>query len=131
MLEYDGHRIERNGAEYETTNNRMELKAVIAGLSYVNEIGTSPVGSMAERGSVTVYTDSQYVKNGMTSWIHTWLRNGWRTSARKPVKNRDLWMTLHDLTEQLDVHWEWLRGHAGHDGNERCDTLVQQAIQSL
>ena len=131
VLEYDGKRVERNGAEYETTNNRMELQAVIAGLSYVNEIGTRPVGSTEERGSVTVYTDSQYVKNGITSWIHNWLRNGWRTSAKKPVKNRDLWMTLHELTEQLDVQWEWLRGHAGHDGNERCDLLVQKAIQSL
>lgn len=109
----------------------MELKAVIAGLSYVNDMEMEDVRARTGRSTVTVYTDSQYVKNGITNWIHNWLRNGWKTSAKKPVKNRDLWMTLHELTERLDVHWKWLRGHAGHAENERCDSLVQKAIHSL
>ncbi len=131
VLEYNGNRIERHGAERDTTNNRMELQAVIAGLSQVNEIGAGNGDSTSSSSRVIVYTDSQYVKNGITTWIHTWIRNGWRTSAKKPVKNRDLWMALHELTEQLDVRWEWLRGHAGHEWNERCDSLVQQAIRSM
>ncbi len=124
LIEYDSKTIENNGGETQTTNNRMELTAVIRGLERIRETGDRNTGTV----TVRVYTDSQYVKNGITKWIHTWLKNGWKTSARKPVQNRDLWMRLHELTQEFKTEWKWLRGHAGHEGNERCDELVQQAI---
>ena len=126
-IEYDSKTIENNGGESATTNNRMELSAVIRGLEEIGQTSNSAQGPV----QVKVYTDSQYVKNGITTWIHTWVRNGWKTSAKKPVKNRDLWMRLHELSGEFDIEWKWLRGHSGFDGNERCDTLVQEAILSL
>jgi ribonuclease HI len=102
-----------------TTNNRMELMAVIAALETVNQ-----------ESDVRVFTDSQYVRNGITSWVRTWMKNGWRTSAKKPVKNRDLWERLMDLGDRHKIEWKWIKGHAGHRENERCDRLANEASRA-
>lgn len=115
-----------NGAVANTTNNRMELTAVIRALS---RIGAETGGP--EQPELEVYTDSQYVRNGITGWISTWRRNGWRTSDKKPVKNQELWTQLSDLAESLNIEWNWLRGHAGNPMNELCDRLVHEAIDAL
>ncbi len=121
----DGTVRERWGAERLTTNNRMELSAVIAALEFVlSEPG------FASR-PVTVYTDSQYVQKGITSWISSWKRNGWRTASKEPVKNKELWQALDALAARLPVAWRWVKGHAGNAYNERCDALTQEAIASL
>jgi ribonuclease HI len=113
---------ENMGFEALTTNNRMELTAVREALK---ELTSNPVW----RGlPAIVRTDSQYVQRGITEWIHAWARNGWKTSAKKPVKNAELWSVLWDLSRNLDLHWVWVKGHAGNEMNERCDFLVQQAI---
>ncbi len=106
----------RSGGDGETTNNRMELTAVIMALRYALEKGEK---------EVTVLTDSQYVKNGITQWIHTWKKNGWRTSGRSPVKNVEYWLELDSLNNALSVTWSWVKGHAGIEGNEECDRLVR------
>lgn len=113
------HDVEKElcGGEADTTNNRMELMAVIEGLR-----------ALSRPCSVRIVTDSQYVKQGMTQWIHNWRRNGWRTAAKKPVKNRDLWETLDALLAQHQVAWEWVKGHAGHPENERADQLANDGI---
>ena len=105
------------GAEPATTNNRMELKAAIEGLEAV---GTSQL--------VAVYTDSQYVRNGITDWMTNWKRNGWRTASNKAVKNRDLWEALDNARQARSVSWHWVRGHSGHPQNERADALANLAI---
>jgi ribonuclease HI len=120
LLRYRGKEKELWGGENDTTNNRMELRAVIEGLAAL----TRPT-------AVTVVTDSQYVKNGMSQWIHNWKRNGWRTAARKPVKNADLWQRLDALVQQHDVSWEWVKGHSGHPENERADELANRGIEEL
>ena len=107
------------GGEPHTTNNRMELLAVIHGLSAL----TRPC-------AVTVYTDSEYVKNGITTWIHGWKKRGWLTADRKPVKNQDLWQRLDQLAGQHRVDWQWVKGHAGDPGNERADALANRGIGS-
>ena len=112
------------GAEKNTTNNRMELLAVISALK-----AQSLLSCRAEK--VKVYTDSQYVQKGITEWIHTWKRNSWRTNDKKPVKNQDLWLELDALAAALPLVWEWVKGHAGNEYNERCDALTQKAIASL
>jgi len=117
----DGER-EISGFEEETTNNRMELTAVREALLM-----------LAHHPSwkdlpITLSTDSQYVQKGITEWIHSWARNGWKTSAKKPVKNAELWSTLWDLSRGLPIQWLWVMGHAGNEMNERCDRLVQKAI---
>ena len=109
---------ELNGFSPSTTNNKMELNAVIMGLKSFNS-----------RRLVTVITDSQYVKNGISQWITNWKRNGWRTASKKPVKNQELWKTLDSLVQKHDVHWEWVRGHSGHPGNERADQLANKGIE--
>ncbi|HIE53836.1 MAG TPA: ribonuclease HI, partial [Chromatiaceae bacterium] len=108
------------GSEPHTTNNRMELTAVIEGLK-----------ALKRPSRVRVVTDSQYVKNGMQQWIHNWKRNGWRTAAKKPVKNAELWKELDRLVSLHDVQWEWVRGHSGHPENERVDQLANQAIEEM
>ena len=108
------------GGEVETTNNRMELMAVIQAL----EALTRPV-------PVRIITDSQYVKKGITEWIYNWKRNGWRTAARQPVKNTDLWQRLDSLVAANDVEWRWVKGHSGHPENERADTLANLGIENL
>lgn len=120
LLRYRGREKELWGGEKDTTNNRMELQAVIAGLE-----------ALTRPSRVTVVTDSQYVKNGMNQWIHNWKRNGWKTAARKPVKNADLWQQLDALVQQHEVDWEWVKGHSGHPENERADELANRGIGEL
>jgi ribonuclease HI len=110
---------ELSGYAPETTNNRMELLGAIAGL----EALTRPC-------RVTLTTDSEYVKKGMTEWIDSWVKRGWKNSQKKPVANRDLWERLLELTEPHQVEWHWVRGHDGHAENERCDALARAAIEA-
>jgi ribonuclease HI len=120
IIEEEGRRRELSGAEDRTTNNRMELTAVIRALD-----------SLSEPSRVRVVTDSQYVALGMTQWIHSWQRKGWKTASGAPVKNRDLWQSLLELSRKHEVSWEWIRGHDGHPENERADSLARGAIESL
>jgi len=115
---------EKWGAEKDTTNNRMELTAVISSLSALKTMNDLP-------NQVSVYTDSQYVQKGITEWIRKWKLNSWKTSDKKPVKNKDLWLLLDDLANGFPLSWVWIKGHAGNEYNERCDTLTQEAIASL
>jgi len=117
LLRTGGCEKEMYGGEAQTTNNRMELTAVIEGLS-----------SLAQRSQVRVYTDSQYVQKGISDWIHGWKRRGWRTADKKPVKNEDLWRRLDEVARRHDVEWFWVKGHAGHPGNERADMLANRGI---
>ena len=107
------------GGETDTTNNRMELTAVIRALE-----------ALKRPAKVLVHTDSQYVQKGISAWIHNWKRNGWKTAAKTPVKNRDLWTRLDGLLAKHQVKFQWVRGHAGHPENERCDELARAAAQS-
>ena len=107
------------GAERETTNNRMELMAVIAGLENLS-------GSC----QVLIEIDSQYVKNGITTWIKNWKRRGWITASRTPVRNKDLWQRLDEVVVQHSIDWKWVKGHAGHHDNNRCDELAKMAAES-
>jgi ribonuclease HI len=113
--------VERSGFEPATTNNRMELTAVREALGELRE----RAGSAAR---AAVRTDSQYVQKGITQWIFAWQKNGWKTSAKQPVKNSELWQALAEVTRGLELRWEWVLGHAGNEMNERCDALVQDAI---
>jgi ribonuclease HI len=108
------------GGAPQTTNNRMELTAVIKGLSV-----------LTRRCSVAVYTDSEYVRNGITTWIHAWKKRGWRTADGKPVKNVELWQQLETLSESHDVQWHWVKGHAGDVGNERADALANKGVRAV
>ena len=121
MIARDGDRVvkerELKGGEALTTNNRMELLAAIHALE-----------ALGRRSTITIVTDSTYVKNGVTSWIHGWKRNGWRTAAKKPVKNDDLWKRLDEAQSAHDVNWEWVKGHAGHPENERADELARAGM---
>jgi len=111
------HRKELNGGEAQTTNNRMELFAAIAALE-----------ALKKPSDVDLTTDSAYVKNGITQWIHGWKRNGWRTADKKPVKNAELWQRLEAATDRHKVTWHWIKGHAGHAENERADELARQGM---
>jgi len=117
VLSHDGREKELNGYEQQTTNNRMELTAVINGLE-----------ALRRPCDVRVVTDSQYVMKGVTEWMANWKRRGWRTASRKPVANVDLWQRLDTALARHNVDWRWVRGHAGHDGNERADALANDAI---
>ena len=123
---FQGRKIiaEDMDSDRDTTNNRMELTAVIEALRALKKLDGVP------RRAV-VYTDSQYVQKGITEWIRTWKRNRWRTSDKTPVKNQDLWMELDSLAAELSLGWEWVRGHAGNEYNERCDRMTQEAIASI
>ena len=125
MLRFDGTLVERSGGVRETTNNRMELTAVIQALEHVLS------HSELKENVVDLYTDSMYVKKGITEWINSWLANGWRSKARKPVKNKELWQKLLSLTNQLEINWNWTPGHRGIDLNERCDRLVHREIEKI
>jgi ribonuclease HI len=118
VLAWNGHERELRGGEPHTTNNRMELTAAIEALEALKRPCT-----------VELYTDSQYVRGGITEWIHIWKRNGWRTADKKPVRNVDLWQRLDAALEHHTVHWHWLRGHAGHAANERADRLASEACR--
>ena len=115
MLECDGTERELFGGESLTTNNRMELTAVIEALS-----------ALTRPSVVEVYTDSQYVQKGISEWLRSWKARGWKTAAREPVKNVDLWMKLDEAASRHRVRWHWVRGHAGHPGNERADALANK-----
>ncbi len=117
VLGWQGKTREISGGEAATTNNRMELMAAIAALESL----TRPV-------TVRIHTDSTYVKDGITQWIHRWKRNGWKTANKKPVKNEDLWRRLEEALARHDVSWHWVKGHAGHPGNERADALARDAV---
>lgn len=120
LLQYDGRTRELSGGERLTTNNRMELLAVIRAL----EALTRPC-------EIHLHTDSQYVQKGISEWIHSWKKRNWHTAARKPVKNDDLWKQLDQLAQQHQVKWFWVRGHSGHDGNEQADMLANRGVESV
>lgn len=117
LLLYGDHRRELSGGDPATTNNRMELQAVIEGVRALNRAVP-----------LTIYTDSTYVMKGITEWIAGWKRNGWKTAAKKPVKNEDLWRELEQVLEGHDVRWQWVKGHDGNPGNERADELARSGI---
>lgn len=122
VLRWAEGEIARAGYEPQTTNNRMELAAVLHGLEQI-------AAHAALRGKqVSVMTDSQYVHKGMTQWMSSWERSGWKTSNKKPVKNQDLWMALQAAARSLDLQWQWILGHAGNEMNERCHRLVEEAV---
>ena len=120
ILEFENHRKEIFGGEEQTTNNRMELRAAIEGLS-----------ALRSRCLVNLYTDSVYVKDGITKWIDNWKANGWKTASRKPVSNQDLWQQLESISNEHDVRWNWIKGHAGHPGNERADELANKGVSCV
>jgi len=120
LLRYDDHEKKLFGGEPETTNNRMELTAVIQGLN-----------SLKRRCKVKVTTDSVYVKDGITSWIHNWKKRNWKTASKKPVKNKDLWQALDEAVQQHDIEWHWVKGHAGHLENEIADQLANRGIDEM
>jgi len=120
ILEWGGHRREIKGGEAHTTNNRMELMAAISALE-----------TLKRPCDVDIHTDSQYLRQGIMSWIHGWKRNGWKTADKKPVKNVDLWQRLDAAIGRHTVHWHWVRGHSGHDLNERADELAREAIAEV
>lgn len=119
-LAFDGKEKELCGGEALTTNNRMELTAVIRALE-----------ALKRSCKVKVFTDSVYVQKGITEWIHGWKMRNWRTSDKKPVKNDDLWRALDVLAQQHDVEWQWVKGHAGHAGNERADMLANRGVEEF
>ncbi len=114
ILRWRGHEKELYGGEPETTNNRMEMMAAIQALE-----------SLKHTKRVVLYTDSTYLRDGITSWIHGWKRNGWKTAAKKPVKNEDLWRRLDAALKGHEIDWRWVKGHAGHPENERADELAR------
>jgi len=120
LLRHGGQEKVIAGAERDTTNNRMELRAAIEGLA-----------ALKRRARVVLTTDSQYVRQGITQWLPGWKRNGWKTAARQPVKNRDLWERLDALAGAHDVEWHWVRGHSGHPENERVDLEANRAIDAM
>jgi ribonuclease HI len=119
-LSYDGREKELFGGDPSTTNNRMELTAVIRALE-----------ALKRPCKAKVYTDSIYVQKGITEWIHGWKLRNWRTSDKKPVKNDDLWRELDQLAQQHQIEWHWVKGHAGHAGNERADQLANRGVETL
>ena len=117
ILIYDDHRKEIKGFENNTTNNIMELTAVIEALKSLNR-----------SCDIIITTDSNYVKNGITEWIYQWIKRGWKTSDKKPVKNKDFWQALEKETKNHNIEWKWVKGHSGHPYNERADELANEAI---
>ena len=117
-LRYGKNEKELFGGEKETTNNRMELKAAIEGLK-----------ALSRSCDVSLTTDSQYVKQGINSWMAGWKKNGWRTASKQPVKNKDLWQALDLECQRHNVEWHWVKGHAGHEGNERADMLANRGTE--
>tara|TARA_B100000945_G_C20421158_1_gene618091 strand:- start:154 stop:585 length:432 start_codon:yes stop_codon:yes gene_type:complete len=117
LLQYNQYKKEINGFSLETTNNIMELTAVIKALSIIKKTS-----------DITIITDSNYVKDGITKWIDNWKNKGWKTANKKPVKNKELWEKLDSLRNNHNITWEWVRGHTGNPGNEKADELANQAI---
>ncbi|MDD5328702.1 MAG: ribonuclease HI [Sulfuricella sp.] len=120
LLRYAGHQKEIFGGEKLTTNNRMELTAVIRALE-----------SLSRPCKIRLHTDSTYVQKGISEWIHGWKLRGWRTADKKPVKNEDLWRRLDELAAGHEIEWRWIKGHAGHDGNEQADRLANRGVEEL
>ncbi len=120
LLRYGAREKELFGGEKDSTNNRMELTAVIRALD-----------ALTRPATVHVHTDSTYVMQGITKWIHGWKKNGWRTSSKEPVKNADLWQLLEASTLRHNIKWHWVKGHAGHEGNERADALANKGVDSV
>jgi len=120
VLVYGEREKELFGGESATTNNRMELTAVIRALE-----------ALTRPSTVSLYTDSQYVKNGIETWIHGWKRNGWKTADKKPVKNAELWRELDALAARHEIGWHWVKGHNGHAGNERADALANRGVDAI
>lgn len=119
LLRYGKHARELSGAAPDTTNNRMEMTAVLEGLS-----------ALREPCRVTIEVDSEYVKKGITEWMAGWKRRGWKTVTKQPVKNQDLWRRLDEAVARHDVKWRWVKGHAGHADNNRCDELAREAAMT-
>jgi ribonuclease HI len=117
IMQFGNHKKELYGYEKETTNNRMELMAAICSLE-----------QLKRPCKIVLTTDSQYVRQGITEWMAGWKQRGWKTAAKKPVKNKDLWQRLDDAVSQHDVEWQWVKGHSGHEGNERADELANRAM---
>ena len=120
LLMHGGRTRELSGGEAHTTNNRMELTAVIRALE-----------ALKRPCRVKLYTDSKYVQQGIGVWIHDWKKRGWKTAAKQPVKNADLWRQLDELAQPHEIEWIWVRGHDGHDGNERADELANRGVDSV
>jgi ribonuclease HI len=120
LLKAGGHEKKLSGGEAPTTNNRMELTGAIMALE-----------ALHTRCAVTLHTDSKYVMQGLTEWLPGWKKRGWKTADKKPVKNEDLWRKLDELAAQHRVEWVWVKGHAGHDGNERADQLANRGVESV
>lgn len=120
LLRFNGTDKELAGGTNDTTNNRMEMQAVIEGLN-----------ALTRPSIVTVYTDSQYVQKGITEWLQGWKARGWKTAAKKPVKNVDLWLELDEAQEKHQVTWQWVKGHAGHPENERVDDLARWEAEKI
>ena len=120
LLRFGGHEKELSGGESHTTNNRMELSAAIEALK-----------ALSQTCHVTLTTDSTYVRDGITQWVSKWKANGWKTAAKKPVKNQDLWIALDEQCQRHAVDWQWVKGHAGHPENERADQLANAGIDAL
>lgn len=118
IIDLSGKIIKINGCEKNTTNNRMELMAPINALKKIDQ-----------HKKVEIYTDSQYVKIGITEWIHKWVKNNWQTSKKEPVKNKDLWIELYNLTNKFDIKWNWIKAHAGNPTNEEVDLLAKKAAE--
>ena len=119
LLEYDGYSKEIKGFSPLTTNNIMELKAVIEALKIIKY-----------RSKIIIMTDSKYVKNGISDWINNWKAKGWKTANKKPVKNKELWQELDNLSSNHEIEWKWVKGHAGHPGNEKADQLANEGIEN-
>ena len=120
LLRFQEHEKELSGYEEDTTNNRMELMAIIQALE-----------ALKRPCQIELSTDSKYVMQGITQWIHNWKKNGWKTANKKPVKNVDLWQRLDDATQKHQIHWRWVKGHSGHPDNERVDSLATTAIDRM
>jgi ribonuclease HI len=120
VLRFGEHMKEISGGESATTNNRMELQAAISALE-----------AMKQRCHIDLFTDSEYLRNGITGWVYGWKSRGWRTASKQPVKNEDLWRKLDALASRHEIKWHWLKGHAGHADNERCDVLAVAEIAKL
>jgi ribonuclease HI len=117
LLRFDKYEKELSGSATETTNNRMEMTAAIEALK-----------ALKQSCQIEFYTDSEYLRKGITEWMHNWKRRGWKTAAKKPVKNQDLWRELDTIIHEHKINWHWIRGHAGHRENERVDQLARTAI---
>jgi ribonuclease HI len=120
LIQLDDKNIELSGGDNETTNNRMELMAAIIALEEINK-----------DYKINLYTDSNYVKDGITSWISNWKKNSWKTANKKDVKNKDLWIRLDEAIKGKDISWIWVKGHAGNAGNEQADYLARSALEKL